>query len=83
MILTIGEVNDILDKLVEEVPEELLQGLNGGILLLEDEVPDRKAGKGVYIMGEYCLDELGRYISIYYGSFAAMLVDEPREVWED
>lgn len=83
MVLTIDEVNDILDELVEEVPKELLHGLNGGILLLEDEVPDRKAGKGVYIMGEYCLDELGRYIIIYYGSFSAMFFDEPREVWVD
>lgn len=81
MILSIDEVNDILDEVYEEFPEPLFQGLNGGILLLEDELPNPEAGEDVYIMGEYCRDELGRYINIYYGSFAALLFDEPREVW--
>ena len=46
-------------------------------------MPDPEAGEDVYIMGEYCVDELGRYINIYYGSFAALLFDEPKHVWED
>lgn len=83
MLLSIDEVNDILDMLIEEYPEELFEQLNGGVLLLEDEVPDPEAGEDVYIMGEYCWDELGRYINIYYGSFAALLSDERREVWEE
>ena len=33
--------------------------------------------------GEYCWDEMGRYINIYYGSFAALLGDDPRQVWVD
>ena len=44
-------------------------------MLLEDAMPDPEAGEDVYIMGEYCVDELGRYINIYYGSFAALLFD--------
>ncbi len=83
MILSIDEVNDILDAAVEDYPEELFQELNGGILLLEDEVADPEAGEDIYIMGEYCWDEMGRYINLYYGSFAAVLADEPREVWEE
>ena len=83
MILSIDEVNDILDQAVEAYPEELFQELNGGILLLEDEVADPEAGEDIYIMGEYCWDEMGRYINLYYGSFAAVLADEPREVWEE
>ena len=83
MILSIDEVNDILDQAVEDYPEELFQELNGGILLLEDEVADPEAGEDIYIMGEYCWDEMGRYINLYYGSFAAVLADEPREVWEE
>ena len=81
MILSIDEVNDILDEVYEEFPEELFGQLNGGILLLEDAMPDPDAGEDVYIMGEYCWDEMGRYINIYYGSFAALLFDESREVW--
>ena len=83
MILSIDEVNDILDAAVEAYPEELFQELNGGILLLEDEVADPEAGEDIYIMGEYCWDEMGRYINLYYGSFAAVLSDESRQVWEE
>ena len=83
MILSIDEVNDILDQAVEAYPEELFQELNGGILLLEDTVADPEAGEDIYIMGEYCWDEMGRYINLYYGSFVALLADEPREVWEE
>ena len=83
MILSIDEAYDILEEVYAEIPEPLFDGLNGGVLLLEDEVPDPEAGPDIYIMGEYCWDEMGRYINIYYGSFAAVLYDEPREVWVD
>ena len=81
MMLTIDEVYDILDELAAELPPALFDSLNGGILLLEDEVPDPEAGEDIFVMGEYCWDELGRYINLYYGSFAAVLADEPRGVW--
>lgn len=83
MILTIDQCYDILDKLVEEYPEELFRDLNGGILLLEEALPDPEAGEDVYIMGEYCWDEMGRYIYLYYGSFVELLSDEDESVWEE
>ncbi len=83
MILTIDQCYDILDRLVEEYPEALFHDLNGGILLLEEALPDSEAGEDVYIMGEYCWDEMGRYIYLYYGSFVALLADEDESVWED
>lgn len=83
MILTIDQCYDILDRLVEEYPEELFQNLNGGILLLEEALPDPEAGEDVYIMGEYCWDEMGRYIYLYYGSFVELLSDEEESVWEE
>ena len=83
MILSIDETNDILDRLCGELPEALFQELNGGILLLEEALPDPEAGESVYVMGEYCWDELGRYIKLYYGSFAALLAGESRQAWED
>ena len=83
MTLSIDEVGEILERVYEEFPQELFQELNGGILLLEEALPDPDAGEDVYIMGEYCWDEMGRYINIYYGSFAALFFDEPREVWEE
>ena len=75
MILSIDEVNDILEEACGELPEALFQELNGGVLLLEEALPDPEAGEDVYIMGEYCVDEMGRYINVYYGSFAALLFE--------
>ena len=83
MMLSIDEVNEILDDHYEQIPMELFAWLNGGVVLLEDALPDPEAGEDVYVMGEYCCDEMGRYIKIYYGSFAALLADEPRKVWEE
>lgn len=83
MILSIDEVQELLEKLCDELPEGLFQQLNGGVLLLEDTVPDPEVGDEVYIMGDYCRNRLGRYVNIYYGSFAALLADAPREEWEE
>lgn len=83
MILTIDQCYDILDRLAEEYPEEMFHELNGGILLLEEALPDPEAGEDVYIMGEYCWDEMGRYIYLYYGSFVELLSEEDESVWEE
>ena len=85
MILSIDEVNDLLDEMAEEFPEVFFRELNGGICLLEEELPDPEF-PGTYIMGEYCTDGfLGQYINIYYGSFAALAQEEKwsEEDWED
>ena len=86
MILTIDEVNDLLDEMAEEFPAVLFDELNGGVNLLEEAVPDPEFPEGeMYILGEYCDDLLGRYINLYYGSFAALAEQEDwdRETWED
>lgn len=81
MLLSFDEVGEILDELAEGIPEPFYQDLNGGVLLLPEERPDFENGPDLYILGEYCVDDMGRYINIYYGSFAALYADEPREVW--
>ena len=76
---------DLLDTLAEAFPEALFDGLNGGVNFQEEAVPDQEFPKGqVYILGEYCDDLLGRYINLYYGSFAAMAENEDwtEEDWE-
>ena len=86
MMLSIDEVNDYLDAVVETFPEVLFDELNGGGNLLEEAVPDEEFPKGeMYILGEYCEDALGRYINLYYGSFAALAEREDwdRETWEE
>ena len=73
MILTIDDVNDLLDEMAEGFPAVLFDGLNGGVNLLEEALPDPEFPEGeMYILGEYCEDCLGRYIDLYYGSFAAL-----------
>ena len=86
MILSIDKVNDLLDEMAERFPEALFDGLNGGVNLLEESVPDPEVPEGeMYILGEYCEDALGRYINLYYGSFAALAEREAwdRQTWED
>ena len=86
MMLTIDEVNDLLDEMAEGFPDALFDGLNGGVNLLEEAVPDEEFPEGeLYILGEYCEDALGRYINLYYGSFAALAEREAwdRQTWED
>ena len=86
MILTIDRVNDLLDDMADSFPAALFDGLNGGINLLEEAKPDPEFPEGeMYILGEYCDDLLGRYIVLYYGSFAALAEQEDwtEEDWED
>lgn len=84
MILSFDEAGDLLDQMAEEFPEEFYRDLNGGISLLPQAVED-PAGEELYIMGEYCNDMMGRYINLYYGSFAALAEQEDwsEEDWED
>ena len=85
MVLSFELAGDLLDKLAESFPEALFDGLNGGVNFQEEAVPDQEFPKGqVYILGEYCDDLLGRYINLYYGSFAAMAENEDwtEEDWE-
>lgn len=83
MVLTFDRVGELLDELAEGIPEPFYQQLNGGVLLLPEALPDPENGPDLYILGKYCVDELGRYINIYYGSFAALFFDEPEEVWRE
>ena len=86
MILSFDEVGEILDEMAETFPEVFYRDLNGGISLLPEAVEDPEFPPGeIYIMGEYCNDQMGLYIKLYYGSFAALAEKEDwtREDWED
>ena len=79
MIFTIDEAAQALDEMAETFPTPLFEELNGGVNLLEDTVEDPQFPQGeMYILGEFCEDCLGRYINLYYGSFAALAA---REDW--
>ena len=86
MILTFDQVGELLDEMAEEFPQEFYQDLNGGVCLLPEAKPDPDFPEGeMYILGEYCNDMMGRYINLYYGSFAALAQQEDwtHEDWED
>ena len=69
--LSIDEIHEILDKIAEEIPEELYEKLNQGIILLPEHKTHPESGDTdrLYIMGEYVRSMAGRHIAIYYGSF--------------
>jgi hypothetical protein len=71
-MLLFDEAAVILDDLIEELPEGIYDELNGGVNLIEEA---KKNEYGDYIMGLYHNDEMGRYIEIFYGSFAELYGD--------
>lgn len=78
--MKIDEFTDYADKIVnEEIPSEVLRDLNLGIIV----IPDVRWEDKHYIMGEYVLDEAGRHIVLYFGSFAAVLDKDRREIWKE
>jgi len=69
---TIEDVEVMLDEICEELPEAFFKHLNGGVLLLE-EAKTKWEGSGLlYVMGQYHNNSMGRYIYIFYGSFACL-----------
>ena len=86
IVLPIEQVNTMLDEMAEQFPPELFDELNGGVNLMEQAVPDPEFPEGeMYILGEFCDDLLGRYINLYYGSFAALARQEgwTEEIWRE
>lgn len=70
-MVSLDEMKLMLDEIAEEFPPELFRSLNGGIILLPEEKrnPWVKRG-GLFTLGSYTSGgSMGRYITIYYGSF--------------
>jgi hypothetical protein len=72
-LFSIEEIHEMLDDIATELPEEIFNGLNGGVSLLpEIKKSTADPGGGLYTLGEYRRDQMGRYIVIYYGSIQAV-----------
>jgi len=72
-LFTIEEVNEMLDEIASELPEGIFRELNGGVSLLDETKRSVKDPEGgLYTLGEYRRDQMGRYIVIYYGSLIAL-----------
>ena len=74
MVPSYQQMGDWLEEIAQQFPDAFFEDLDGGIQLEETALPDPDFPPGeMYIMGEYVHDSLGRYILLYYGSFAALL----------
>ena len=73
-MLSFERAGRILDEAVEALPEGIFDDLNGGVNLIPEEKRDED---GRYIMGLYHHDAMGRWVEIFYGSFAALYPDAP------
>ena len=80
-MLPIEEAEELLDEIAMELPQEIYKELNGGIILLpEAKLNPIGRNDDLYIMGEYHHGgAMGRYISIYYGSFEKLYGHLSRE----
>ena len=79
-LFSIDDVNDMLDEIAAELPDEIFRELNGGVSLLPE--AKRNAADqsgGLYTLGEYRRDQMGRYIVLYYGSIRAVHGGETRD----
>ena len=66
----INEISEMLATIVDEIPSDFFNDLNGGVILLDECKPHPESHGDLFIMGEYHHTRtLGRYICIYYGSF--------------
>ena len=84
-MMTIDEMQDVLDELAEELPEVFFKELNGGIVLLpQAKESEYSRSNDLYTLGEYHHGgAMGNYIKIYYGSFERLysyLNDEQMKV---
>ena len=81
---SIDDVNFLLDEIAEELPEEVFRELNGGVSLL-DEVRRNvtEPNGGLYTLGEYRHDQMGRYIVLYYGSIRIIHGRESPDVFRE
>lgn len=75
-MVSFKEAGKMLDEAMEALPQGIFDGLNGGVNLLEEAKTDSKGG---YILGLYHNNIMGRYIEIFYGSFAGLYGDIPAD----
>lgn len=73
-MISIEEMEAMLDEIAAGIPQEIYRELNGGIILLpEAKLNTMSRDNDLYILGEYHKGgSMGRYIAIYYGSFSCV-----------
>ncbi|ACB85688.1 metallopeptidase family protein [Natranaerobius thermophilus] len=78
--MNIDEFTEFADHVLDkEIPQVLLRELNLGVCVF----PEAKEEQGYYIMGEYVVNEMGKHIALYFGSFQAILDGESLTTWKE
>lgn len=75
-MISYEEAGRVLDEAADALPEEIYRDLNGGVNLIRGVRTDEH---GLLIMGTYNVNQMGRYVEIYYGSFRRKYPDAPPE----
>lgn len=78
-MISYEEAGKVLDEAVDSLPEEIFRDLNGGVNLIRRTQVDEH---GLLVMGTYNVNQMGRYVEIYYGSFRAKYPNADREKCE-
>ncbi len=78
-MLDLDTLNKMLDEAADNIPKEIYDRLNGGVVLSPDiKMHPESKNNDLYIMGEYHRDSMmGRYIVIYGGSFQQLYGGAP------
>jgi len=72
----------VCEEVAEELPPELFEELNGGIIISDRARRHPGGPRGVYVLGEYHRDwNLGCHIVMYHGSFARLYHDLGAAAW--
>jgi len=80
---TFEEIGEMLDDIVDSIPNKFLRELTGGIYLKHEfKHNDRIPSDQYFVLGQYFYSPiLGSWIYIYYGSVMALYIDAaPEEV---
>ncbi len=72
-MVDIEEFTSMVESVMDELDPRYLEGLNGGVLVLEEVRQHWDAPPGTLVLGEYVVRPwLGSHIAIYYGSFVSV-----------
>lgn len=69
-MVSIQQMQTMLDDIVAELPAEFFERLNGGVVLLPQAMQHEKSVNGdLFVLAQYHAGGgMGRYIAVYYGS---------------
>lgn len=82
-MITIDQAETMLNDITESLSPDFFTALNGGVSLLPNVKYHPEARQNdLYILGEYHHDAMGRYIFLYYGSFARLYGHLPPDAFK-